>query len=250
MNLTPEQNLFLASSEAFQAILNDDPVLTELDAAWIDMEAERLMLFEALGATERICGIEVQPITPAVWSVLWTLKSPLCSRSMAGATALDAAIALWLLTHPLGDFSYETIEEDAAEYSRTIAADWSDIWMELAAMVNQAFSPLKMLPQTGGNSEMIFDADWMLSLCSVAARESGVSLQFAANNYPLSRVHGLVVICARKANPGSCYEKHMPEYIGKKTLERIDELAADFLKKNPAPEPPERTNEEENACDR
>lgn len=250
MNLTPEQNLFLASSKAFQDILNDDPVLMELDAARIDMEAEKLMLFEALGATERICGIEVQPITPAVWSVLWTLKSPLCSRSMEGATALDAAIALWLLTHPLNDFAYDSIEEDAARYSETIAAEWSDIWMELISMVNLAFSPLKMLPQTGGNSEMIFDADWMLSLCSIAARESGVSLQFAANNYPLSMVHGLAVICARKANPGSCYQKHMPEYVGKKTLERIDELTAEFLKTNPAPEPPEHTIEDNHACDR
>lgn len=250
MNLTPEQQLFLASSEEFQARLNDDPILMELDAARIDMEAEKLILFEALGATEKICGIDVQPITPAVWSVLWTLKSPLCTGGL-NATALDAAIALWLLTHPLGDFAYDSIEEDAAQYSKTVAADWSDIWMELISMVNLAFSPLKMLPPSGnGDSDPVFDADWMLSVCSVAARESGVSLQFAANNYPLSMVHGLAVICARKANPGSCYQKHMPEYVGKKTLERIDELAADFLKKNPAPEPPEQTNEEENACDR
>lgn len=231
--LTPEQNIFLASSEAFQALLNDDPVLTELEASSIDLEKEKLILFEALGGTERICGMDVQPFTPAVFSVLWTLKSPLCSNGRE-ASALDAAIALWLLTHPLNQLDYSTIEQDAAEYAKSITADWNDVWMELVSMVSTAFSPLKMLPEAPADSSEppVFDVDWLLSVCSVAARESGETLQHVAVNFPLSMVHGLMVICARKANPGACYRKHTPEFVGKRMMERVAELSEQFLKEN------------------
>jgi hypothetical protein len=38
-----------------------------------------------------------------------------------------------------------------------------------------------------------------------------------------------MVIRARKANPGVSIGKHTPEYVGKRILERTNELAEDFL---------------------
>ena len=79
MSLTPEQKVFLASSAEFQQILADDAELCELDASRIDYDSEKLMLWETLGGTLDACGVEISPVTPAIWSFLWLSRSPLCT---------------------------------------------------------------------------------------------------------------------------------------------------------------------------
>jgi hypothetical protein len=103
-------------------------------------------------------------------------------------------------------------------------------------MVERMNAPLRMLPQAESASkrgeEPVFDTDWFLSVCSIAASEANVTMDEIACHYPLSAVYGLLVIRARKANPDSCISRHTPEYVGKRMLERTEELAEEFLNKD------------------
>ena len=100
-------------------------------------------------------------------------------------------------------------------------------------MVDLAFSPLKMLPQVShASGDPLFDADWLLSVCSVVSAEAGITLRDAALNFPLSAAFGLMVIRARKANPNATYAKHTPEWIEKAVMARIEQLSDEFLKEH------------------
>ena len=235
--LTDKQKLFLASSPAFSEFLDNDPVMKELDACRVDYARERELLFEALGGTWDI-GFPISPITPAIWSVLWSLKSPFVDGKTT-VRVLDVAIFMRLLTHPLSEIRLSTIEEDAKEEGSSfgLPEDADYLAEELTKLVDLAFSPLKMLPPTiEGDNDVLFDSDWLLSVCSVASREAGIPLQRAAVDLPLSVVFGLMVICARKANPGKHYTKKSPEWVSKRELERTNELAEEFVRNNMPPE--------------
>ena len=238
--LTVKQQYFLANSPEFDAVLAHDPVLKELDAARIDYARERELLHESLGGVWSVGNIDVPPLTPAVWSILWVLKSPF-TRKNSQIRVIDVAVFLYLLSHPLSDIHLSTVEEDA----KAAGAEWGlpedapAMTEELLQLLEIAFSPLKMLPETVSNGEEIFDSDWLLSVCSTAAAESGETLHAVMTDFPLSVVFGLLVVRARKANPGNRYTKRSPEWVSKKELERTNELAAEFCAAHMPPEPGE-----------
>ena len=233
MTRTPAQRLFLANSAEFQKLLADDPVLKELDESRIDYELEGLLLWDALGGITTICGMKVSPITPAIWSNLWLLRNPLAT---GGKPAFrDVCVAVFLLTHSFAESVGDDLGERAERYAVEIALTQEiapDVWSELVGMANRTEFPLKMLPQTHSTGEPVFDADWLLSVCSVAAAEAGITLRDAALNFPLSAVYGLMVVRARKANPSASYRKHTPEWISSATLKRVQELGDEYLEKN------------------
>lgn len=233
--LTPEDKLHLAASAEFQRLLEEDPELRALDGSAIDYDRERLLFWEVLGGTELICGVEVSPITPAVWAHLWLVHSPLCSGKTPEFS--DVATALYLLTHSTSQSRFDKLPERSAEFAKKISLtdqNAPDVWKELVGMVERTFSPLSMLPHVeapvgAARPDPVFDTDWLLSVCSVASQEAGITLQAAAINFPLSAVFALMVIRARKANPDTCISRHTPEYIGKRILERTEELGEYFM---------------------
>lgn len=232
--LTPEQQLFLASSPEFDAVLQDDPELKDLDACRIDYEREKDLLLDAFSGTWSIAGVPVRPITPAIWSVLWVMKSPFVKKN-ATVHVGDIAVFLYLLAHGVNGLDFDTLEEQAKEEGREwgLPEDADEILNELLDLVEIALAPLSMLPQTTTSSDdVVYDSDWLLSVCSVAARESGVTIQNVMADMPLSVVHGLLVVRARKAQPDKHYMKHSPDWVSKRELERVNALSEEFVKKH------------------
>ena len=229
-DFTPEQKLFLASSAEFQKLLAEDADIAELDASRIDYDLEGLLLWDVLGGFTEICGMKVSPITPAIWSNLWLLKHPLATGEKPEFS--DVCVAVYMLTHSFVESASSDLKERAAKYAGEISLTPDiapDVWNELCGMVETAFSPLKMLPQTQASGESVFDADWLLSVCSVVSNEAGITLRDAALNFPLSGAFGLMVIRARKANPNATYGKHTPEWIEKAVMARVNDLSEAFL---------------------
>ena len=236
---TAAEQFYLASSAEFQKRIAKDSVLNELDESKIDFDVEALLLWEALGGLESICGVTLSPITPAAWSTLWILRSPLCTGKKP--EFVDVAIAVYLLTHSLCDCvkDADALQKSALDHAKKIKLNEEnagEVWMELVKMVRITFSPLDMLPKAQSATEPVFDVDWLLSVCSVVVAEAGIPLQTAALSFPLSSAFGLMVIRARKANPGAFYAKHSPDWVSRATLVRIDELKREFLAEHPAPQ--------------
>lgn len=237
MSLTDEQKLFLASSPEFDEVLQKDPVLADLDACRIDYERERDLLHEVFHGTWTVAGgVPVAPITPAVWAVLWAMKSPFVTRGKTAVRVIDVAVFLYLLAHGVSSLNFSTLEEDAKKEGAAygLPEDAEAVAGELADLVEVALAPLRMLPEGRDvyDDEVVFDSDWLLSVCSVAARESGITLEKAMTDLPLSVVFGLLVVRARKSTPDKHYSKRSPEWVSKKELERVNELSEDFVKQH------------------
>lgn len=233
MTRTTEQRLFLANSAEFQKLIADDPVLKELDDSKIDFDLEGLLLWDVLGGITEICGMKMSPLTPAIWSNLWLIRHPLATGGKP--TFRDVATAVYMLTHSYAESAAPDFDKNVMKYAEDVSLTPEiapDVWNELVDMVKRAEFPLKMLPQTASGGEPVYDADWLLSVCSVAAAEARISLRDAALNFPLSAVYGLMVVRARKANPSASYRKHTPDWISKRTLERVEELGDEFLKEH------------------
>lgn len=235
--LTDKQKIFLAMSPEFQTVLDEDPVLKQLDDFRIDYNRERELLREAYGATWKVAGdIPVAPVTPAVWSVLWAMKSPFVRKPPVSVKIIDVAIFLYLLTHDLSDVYFSTLEEDAKKEGAAfgLPEDAETLALELHHLVDLALAPLKMLPSTGCESadDPVYDADWLLSVCSVASREAGIPLQRVMVDLPLSVVYSLLVVRARKTHPDKHYAKRSPEWVSKKELERVNELSEAFVREH------------------
>ena len=230
MERTAEQRLFLASSAEFQRLIAEDSALADLDASRIDYAREGLLLWDALGGFTEICGMSVSPITPAIWSNLWLMRHPLATGGKPEFQ--DVAVAVYMLTHSYVESAAPDFAEKAKKYAEEVSLTPEiapDVWRELCGMVDLAFSPLKMLPHVESSGEPIFDADWLLSVCSVVSTEAGVPIREAALSFPLSSAFGLMVIRARKANPSATYGKHTPEWIEKAVLKRVEELGDAYL---------------------
>lgn len=227
---TAEQRLFLASSAEFQNLIAKDRVLEELDASRIDYAREGLLLWDALGGLTTICGMSVSPITPAIWSNLWLMRHPLATGGKPEFQ--DVASAVYMLTHSYVESAAPDFADKVKQYAVEISLTPEiapDVWRELCGMVKLAFSQLDMLPHVESSGEPIFDADWLLSVCSVVSTEAGIPIREAALSFPLSSAFGLMVIRARKANPSATYGKHTPEWIEKAVLKRVEELGDAFL---------------------
>jgi len=150
-------------------------------------------------------------------------------------TALDCAVFVYLLTHAPEELDYATIEKESLAYADTLhlLERVEDFGKELAAMVNTAFAPLDLLPKTNRTKEPpVYDADWMLSVCSVAGQEANISALRVATELPLSAVYGYMVIRARKAHPDQVYSKHMPDWCSRNYMARMDQLKTEFLEKH------------------
>lgn len=232
--LTNEQKIFLASSPEFDEVLQKDPVLAALDACKIDYDREKDLLHDVFRGTWTIAGVPVAPITPAIWSVLWVMKSPFVRRKAAAVRVIDVAVFLYLLEHGVNDLDFSTIEEKAKEEGGAygLPEDAEAVAEEITEFIELAHAPLKMLPDTpevSGDDDPVYDSDWLLSVASVAAREAGMKLEEAMFDLPLSVVYGLLVIRARKATPDKHYGKRSPEWVSKKELERVNELSEEFV---------------------
>lgn len=230
-DFTAEQKLFLARSAEFQQLIAKDSDLAELDASRIDYDLEGLLLWDVLGGITDICGLKVSPMTPAIWSNLWLLRHPLTTGAVP--TFSDVCVAVYMLTHSYVESASDDLKERAAKYAveKSLTPDVAPgVWNELVEMQKRTEYPLKMLPQSQTtDSENVYDADWLLSICSVVSSEAGISIRDAALNFPLSAAYGLMVIRARKANPTATYRKHTPEWIEKAVMARIHYLSEQFL---------------------
>ena len=62
--------------EEFQQILEDDPVLDELEKAKYDPQSSFFELMMILSKTFTVSGVVVSCITPAIWAYLYAIGSP------------------------------------------------------------------------------------------------------------------------------------------------------------------------------
>ncbi len=176
--MTEKQLRQLAASGEFQELLRNDRQIKRLEALKYNPRDEFLSICEVLGMKLRFRHLELNLLTPAVWTYLWTIRSPY-TGNIEKADELDTDIFLYLLAvdlRKLGDISPERIAGDADGFCRRNAIVWEEAKLWLTERIYFAFRPFEMLPdqqrESRGSTEIRCDMDWMTRFCSIVARET------------------------------------------------------------------------------
>ncbi len=210
--MTPEQMLFLAGSPDFQSILAKDGHLKTLEAEKNNPAAEYHLMLEMLHGLHKLKDTPVMPITPAIWSVLWTMQNAYTLDSKEISEA-DSDVMFYLLANGLKRTGADPVQItlDSMGFSRARGFSEDEIKAKLCSLISLAFRPLRMLPRTGSADKPVFDADWLAALVAVTARATNERATYIIHEMPLSAccmfyvqerkrtdTHGLI----RKRNTG------------------------------------------------
>ena len=71
--LTAEQRIYLANSAEFQQLLASDKYMEALSRIRTNPGCRLAGVQDFLGCSNRFCRYSLHPLTPAVWSLLWTM---------------------------------------------------------------------------------------------------------------------------------------------------------------------------------
>ena len=231
---SPDELKRLAGVE-FNYLLQDDPVLKELESLKYDKRGHTYALLETLGVGDfRIGKLPVLPLTAAKWAFLWILGNGFVSdksdRSDLSDTDLDIMLYVLSLQNLADiDCALHEIPAVAAGFRNIPGLPMADVIREINTMIAHSFLPLAMLSKTQSSSEEIyFDEMWLTAVAGCAARESGESLAYCIHKMSLSTVFALFVNYRRRKSTEKIAYPVPPE-VEKQIADRIGQLGREFL---------------------
>ena len=217
----------------FRKLFDTDPELNRLEGLQYDEAAEFLLLSCVLHYNLRIGEIPVHPLTAARWSLLWMLGNAYARNSAVKAADMD--MFLYILSHDLRklDCTPHEIPGAASGYLKASGLAPADVHTGIRQMIRTAFMPLEMLPAESEPDEPArFDAGWVVRVASLAARESGCSIEYCKFTMSLSEVCILFVDhCRRNASAeyAARIGRRPDDETGAKILQRTRELQQQYL---------------------
>lgn len=230
--LTTKQRIFLSQSQDFQDLLNTDPYLNELNRSKYDHAADFFALMELLRGPFRIGNMPIQPLTPAVWAFLWGIGNRYTTGSLE-VTESDTDVFLYLLANGVRNLGCDIDELPAiaSGFCPSMGLDYQTAVSELNQTIHAAFRPLEMLPKTKGSSsdQVCYDADWVVRLCSVAARESNEKAADIMFNMPLSTCFHYYVNAMRQNDTEGLIRKRTSGEIAREIVQYVDRLGEKFI---------------------
>ncbi len=230
MMLTAREMALLAGDQDFKRLCAEDPVLRELERTPIDRARSFTLLMELFRAEFFIGAVPVQPVTPAVWALLWAIDSTY-TQDLREITPEDTDIFLYILSHGVRNLGCAVQELPAAAsgYCEKNGLSHEEAAGELIRMINTAFAALEMLPPNP-RGERIYDVDWLIQLAAVAVKVAGIPLYEVIFNTPLSVCCFCYVNAARVNDPHGFIRPRTKQETIDAVIRRMDQLGSEYLK--------------------
>ena len=230
--MTPAE---LAGDPEWQRLFATDPVLNALEAEQYDEESDRLLLAGALHFPLMIGHLPIRPLTPARWALLWMLGNGY-ARYHDTVTAEDMEQMLFILTHDLRRLTVtlDALASAGAGWGVECGLEIEDLHAALKQLIRAAFSPLAALPEDPDAEPARYDGQWLCRIASLAARESGLDLEYCKFEMSLGEVCAIYVDAARR-NSAPDYaariRRRPPAEVEAAIMRRTRELQKEFLAK-------------------
>ena len=222
--LTPEQLVSLANSSEFQAILNSDTVIAELERSKNDPAAEYDNLLELLSLPQSVCGNPIR-LSPAVWGFLWASESPYTSGERP--TDKDTDLCLFLLVNGV-----KTRNSGYEGYCRKLGISPDDAYQRIKWIIFRTFYPLNMLPPVASEGKPQFDALWLADIVSKTARMTNYPADHVAHKMSLASCFYYSLVSVRENSPKNTVRKRTTSEIDKQIYMRTMELGEKFCKEH------------------
>lgn len=223
----PDINMFhVMLDDAFQDILQHDPVLDELEKAKHDARTDFFEMMMCLSKTFAIDGTVVSCITPAIWAYLFAIKSPYtCDGKIS---ELDTDVVLYILHNGIKSVD-EHIIDHAAGFCRLHGIDPVTAEQDIKTLIYISFRPLEMLSATTvQQEEPRFDLDWLTHIVSVVSPMTGKTSDDVIYNTSLCECLYYLIQEARKYDYKSQIRRRNPEEINQAIWERTMELGRKY----------------------
>lgn len=230
--LSAEQMKILATSEEFQKFLAQDPVLEALEAKKYDSRAEYGALADVFSFHTAFYGLEIPPLTPALWAYLWATRNNY-AHDIAAVVPPDTDIFLFLLVNGLRNLEKTPaqVAAAAAGYCEKWKLDYGKAHEFLCSMIVRAFKPLEMLPAANGSPDgpNVFDADWLTRICSIVSRETGEKVSDVMFDMSLHACCCYFIQAMRRHDTKHLIRRKTDGEICGEIYRRVMELAAEYL---------------------
>lgn len=226
-SFTSEELLYLTQSDEFQQIFASDPELDQLEAQRYDEKLEFHLTMEALGQVFCAGTQPIRSITPAIWSLLWTLGNRYTRDEKP--TETDADLFLWVLSQtPLKSFQLSELPGEASGFFKKAGLSFQDADLVIREMIDAAFAPLSLLPPKP-DDEIRFDSDWLVRISGIAARESNETFSHCMMEMPLSVCFWHLINDQRRSDYKHTIRRRPEKELCAAMLERTDDLCEQFL---------------------
>ena len=157
--------------DEFRELLNNDPVLDELEKQKYNPKTSYFELMMAISKVFMIDGVTVSCITPAIWAYLYAIDSPYTNNGEIHE--IDTDIVLYILHNGIQKVDKDLIDKaDGFCKEHQINPDTAEF--DIKNLIYLSFRPLEMLVNQAKTDEKTrFDLDWLTHIVSVVSPLTG-----------------------------------------------------------------------------
>ena len=180
--------LKLTTDEEFQERFAEDEVLNQLDALKYDSFIQyNEWLLTALHGNIKINGLTFKPITLALWSYLYIIKSPFIFTEKP-VTSVDIDLFFYLLNTKNFEQPIDQLIQKSIGYcTKILKISYNQANQILQRLLKIQFRVLNMFPRFSSEDyKPVFNVDWLTSIATKVAQVS---------NYNLHQIYNQISVC-------------------------------------------------------
>ena len=218
--------------DEFQKILQEDVILNELEKEKFNTKNAFWEVRSILSPVFEIDGYKVSAITPAIWSVLYTLDNAYTNESEI--TDFDTDLFFYLLATGLKNID-DNFLVTAKGYVQRLGLNYESVKMDLLYLYKLAFQPLEMMPverRITDAENTGFGADWLTMVIQIACNATNKTSDDVLYNMSLTECNYYLINEIRKTDKEGNIKKRNSEEINKLIYERTFELGRQYYKQN------------------
>lgn len=230
------QIYLLTSDDQFQKRFGEDETLDQLDQLKYDPFIQYCELQLMLHKKLKMYNVELEPITLALWSYLYTLKSPVVTKGK-DVSMLDVNTFFYLLQTKSFD---ETLDQLLLNSSNYCVEKMGVSEVEAVDMFKKLlkinFRVLNMFPRLNVEKKSVFNADWLSSIVTKVKQVSSYSTQELYKEISFCQIYYLFAQYCRQNGSEAIYlrtEEEIQIQIDKRSTELVVER---LIEKNVIPQ--------------
>lgn len=209
----------LVVDEQFQRRFAEDEILDQLDELKFDPFVQYNEFQSTIHNNFKIYGIGFKPVTLALWSFLYIIKSPIIFNKNV-ITDIDIDLFFYLLQTK--DFSspLDSLIKKSTNYCTTVLELTNQqIGDILKKIVRFNFRVLNMFPKfTLEGYKPVFNVDWMTSIATKVCQVSNYNIQQVYNQIPICQAYYLFAQYCREKGSEAIYLRTEEEIMQEQDL--------------------------------
>ena len=209
----------LTEDQVFQKRFAEDKVLDLLDELKYDPFLQFNELQFVIHNNFKMYGVGFKPITLALWSYLYIIKSPIIFNDKK-PTDIDIDLFFYLLQTKDFNTPLKTLIKNSTNYCHNVLQLSNEqVGQILQKLVHINFRVLNMFPKYNMEGyKPVFNVDWLTSIATKVCQVSNYTIQQVYNQIPICEAYYLFAQYCRQKGSESIYLRTQEEIMQEQDL--------------------------------